>query len=276
MRITEYYIILGREGFLNDHATTIQAVLCNTVGEVSPLGTAYVGLVLEGLLRLFPKDGGKLLDACGITDKFLEACANNYFGIDSCDPDRVVVIYMTALARISLADEEFLQSKLPITFTVGTFGHSQLVDLIVKRFQVAGNGAHGLLFQTLWAMLLISFYPPSHTITFTNSVLEKANEIFGAFVYLLKNVNGDGSNLLSYEVEYDDDEEKIDRDTCAYDAWLQKQIACDRVHSSDFRHKLTDKLNGLRVALGNEYGRFLSTLDSAMLHQLQESLARDV
>lgn len=274
MRITEYYIIIGREGFLNEHATTIQTVLCNTVGEVSPLGTAYVGLVLEGLLRLFPKEGGKLLDSCGITDKFLEACANNYFCIDSCDPDRVIVIYMTALARIASADEDLLQSKLPLSLKVGTFGHSQLVDLYVKRFQVAGNGAHGLLFQTLWAMLLISFYPPSHTITLTTSVLEKANEIFGAFVYLLKNVTVDGSNLLSYEVEYDDDEEMIDRDTRAYDALLQEQTACDKAQSSDFRHKLTEKLNGLGVALGNdEYGRFLSTLDSAMLQQLQESLA---
>lgn len=273
MQITEYYIILGREDFLNDHAITIQAVLCNTVGEVSPLGTAYVGLVLEGLLRLFPKEGGKLLDSCGIMDKCLEACANNYFGVDSCDPDRGIVIYMTALARISLADTALLQSKLPITLKVGTFGHSQLVDLYVKRFQVAGNGAHGLLFQTLWAMLLISFYPPSHTITLTNSVLEKANEIFVAFVYLLKNANRDGSNLLSYEVEYDDDEEMIDRDTRAYDALLQEQTACDKVQSLDFRHKLKEKLHGLGVALGNdEYCRFLSTLDGAMLQQLQESL----
>ncbi len=117
-------------------------------------------------------------------------------------------------------------------------------------------------------------YPPSHTITLTNSVLGKANEIFGAFVYLLKNANKDGSNLLSYEVEYDDDEELVDRDTRAYDALLQEQTACDKVQSTDFRHKLTEKLNGLSVAMGNdEYGRFLSTLDSAMLQQLQESLA---
>ena len=274
MRITEYYIILGKEDFLNDHATTIQAVLCNIVGEVSPRGTAYVGLVLEALLRLFPSEGGNLLDSCGITDKFLEACAQNYFVIDSCDPDRVIVIYMTALARISLANPTFLQNKLPITLQAGSFGHSQLVDLFVKRFQVAGNGAHGLLFESLWGMLLISLYPPSHTITLTNAVLEKANEIFGAFVYLLKNVNRDGSNLLSYEVECDDDEEKIERDTYAYDVLLQEQAARDKLHSSNFRHQLTEKLNGLGVALGNDdYGRFLSTLDSTMLQQLQEMLA---
>ena len=274
MRITEYYIILGKEGFLNDHATTIQAVLCNIVGEVSPRGTAYVGLVLEALLRLFPSEGGKLLDSCGIADKFLEACAHNYFVIDSCDPDRVIVIYMTALARISLANPAFLQNKLPITLQAGTFGHSQLVDLFVKRFQVAGNGAHGLLFESLWGMLLISFYPLSHTITLTNSVLEKANEIFGAFVYLLKNVSRDGSNLLSYEVECDDDEENIERDSCAYDVLLQEQAARDKLHSSNFRHQLTEKLNGLGAALGNDdYGRFLSTLDSTILQPLQEMLA---
>ena len=275
MRITEYYIILGKEGFLNDHATTIQSVLCNTVGEVSARGTAYVGLVFEALLRLFPYEGGKLMDSCGIIDKILVACANNYYGIDSCDPDRVVVIYMTALARISLADPAFLQNKLPITLQAGTFGHSQMVDLLVKRFQLAGNGAHGLLFQTLWATLLLSFYPPSsHTSPLTNSVLEKSNEIFSAFVYLLKNVHKDGSNLLSYEVECDDDEEKIDRDTCVYDSLVQEQAARDKARSSDFRDKLTEKLNGLCAALGNEeYSRFLSTLDATVLQQLQEALA---
>lgn len=274
MRITEYYIILGKEGFLNDHATTIQSVLCSTVGEVSARGTAYVGLVFEALLRLFPYEGGKLMDSCGI-DKILEACANNYYCIDSCDPDRVVVIYMTALARIALADPAFLQNRLPITLQAGTFGHSQMVDFFVKRFQVAGNGAHGLLFQTLWATLLLSFYPPSSNPSpLTNSVLEKSNEIFGAFVYLLKNVHKDGSNLLSYEVECDDDEEKIDRDTCAYDSLVQEQAANDKARSSDFRDKLTEKLNGLCAALGNEeYVRFMSTLDATILQQLQEALA---
>lgn len=273
MRITEYYIILGRDGFLNDHATTIQAVLCNIVGEVSPRGAAYVGLVLEALLRLFPSEGGKMLD-CGIIDKFLEACANNYFGIDSCDPDRVIVIYMTALARVSLANPALIQNKLPTTLQAGTFGHAQLVDLYVKRFQVAGNGAHGLLFQSIWGMLLLSFYPPSHIITLTNSVLERSNDIFGAFVYLLRNVNRDGSNILSYEVECDDEEERIDRDTSAYDALLQEQATCDKLLSSNFRHQLTKKLSGLSVALGNdEYCRFLSTLDNIILQQLQEMLA---
>ena len=274
MRITEYYIILGREGFLNDHATTIQAVLCNIVGEVSPRGTACVGLVLEALLRLFPSEGGEVLDCCGVTEKILEACANNYFGVDSCDPDRVIVIYMTALARMSLVNSTFLQSKLPITLQTGTFGNSQLVDLYVKRFHVAGNGAHGLLFQTLWGMLLLSFYPPSHSITLTSSVLEHANDIFGAFVYLLRNVNRDGSNLLPYEVDCDDDEEKLDRDTCAYDSLLQEQTKCDKVHSSNFRHQLKEKLSGIGAVLGNdEYGRFLSTLDSTILQLLQETLA---
>jgi len=274
MRITEYYIILGREGFLNDHATTVQAVLCNTVGEVSPRGAVYVGLVLEALLRLFPSEGGKVLDCCGMTDKFLEACANNYFGIDSCDPDRVIVLYMTALARISLASPTLLQLKLPITLEAGTFEHAQFVDLYVKRFQVAGNGAHGLLFQSIWGMLLLSFYPPSQITNLTNPVLERANDIFGAFVYLLRNVNSDGSNILSYEVECDDEEEKIDRDTCAYDTVLQEQAKCDKVLSSNFRHHLTKMLGGLSAALGNdEYVQFLCTIDSTILQQLHGMLA---
>ena len=274
MRITEYYIITGKDDFLNDHATTIQDVLCNIVGVVSPRGTAYVGLVLESLLRLFPSEGGNLLDCCGIISKILEACASNYFGTDSCDPDRVVVIYLTALTRISLANPGFLSSKLPINLQSGTFGNANLVDLLVKKFQVAGNGAHGLSFQTLWGMLLLSFYPPSHTLTLTNIVLEKANEIFVAFVYLLKNVNRDGSNILSYEVEFDDEEETIDRDKSTYDALVQEQAACDKILATNFRQQLKEKLNGLSNALGNEeYARFLGTVESATLQQLQDLLA---
>lgn len=274
MRITEYYIILGREAFLNDHAATIQSVLSNVVGEVSPLGAAYVGLVLEALLRMFPSEGGKVLHCCGIVDKFLEACGNNYFGIDSCDPDRVVVIYMTALARIILANPDFLQSKLPISLQSGMFGHAQLVDLFVKRFQVAGNGAHGLLLQSFWGMLLLSFYPPSRTSPFTNAVLGKSNAIFSAFVYLLRNVNSDGSNILSYEVEFDDEEEIIDRDLSAYDSLVEEQTKSDKLLPSNFRHRLKEMFGGLGLAIGSdEYNRFMTTIDNDTLQQLQQLLS---
>jgi hypothetical protein len=267
MRITEFYIILGREGFLIDHATTVQAVLRCVIGEISPRGTAYVGLVLEALLRLFPSEGGKMLDCCGITEKCLRACGNNYFGIDSCDPDRVIVIYMTALARMFFVDPDLLQSKLPISLQSGTFGHAQLVNLYVTRFQVAGNGAHGLLFQTLWGMLLLSFLPPSpfHRFTMTQCVLEKANDIFSAFVYLLRNVDTNLSNIISYEVEFDD-ETRIDRNTlCAYDALVLEQTNYDKLHCSNFRRLLREKLDSLSVA---EYNRLLSMLDNDIVHQI--------
>ena len=131
MRITEYYILLGGATFLNDHATTLETVLRNLVGEVRPRGTAYVALVIEALLRAFPKEGGSMLVESGILQVFLEACAWNYWEEETCEPDRVIVLYLTALARILLSTPCALQGLLPLALRSGAvFGEEELV-----RFQ---------------------------------------------------------------------------------------------------------------------------------------------
>ena len=104
-----------------------------------------------------------------------------------------------------------------------------MISLYLDKFQVAGNGAHGLLIQKLWALLLLSFYPPCPLPTCSNSVLGKSNEIFGRVVYLLENVNADGSNLLSYEVGCDEEEETVGIGSEAYEVLLQEQRATVRI-----------------------------------------------
>lgn len=226
MRVTEHYIALGQSHFLIDHAATIQSVLSNIVGEVRPRGAAYTFLVIEALLRSFPAEGGSLLQSCGVLSKFAVACASSFYEEDKCEPDRVIVLYLTALARIALSTPSVLQSLLPVKLPSGNvFGGEELISLLLLKFQVAGNGAHGLLFQKLWAMLLLSFYPPSQLPTCSNIVLRKSNAIFSKLVYVLKNANHDGTNLLSYEVEYDDDEETVDIGADMYESLLQEQRA---------------------------------------------------
>lgn len=84
------------------------------------------------------------------------------------------------------------------------------IALYILKFKVAGNGAFGLLFQKLWAMLLLSFYPPSASISCSPIVLNSSSEIFPLFTHVIKNVHSDRSNLLAYEVEYDEAGETFD------------------------------------------------------------------
>lgn len=201
MRITEHYIILGGGTFLNDHSNTIQQILRNVIGEVRPRGTAYIFLVVEALLRLFPLEGGILLRDCGVLNTFINACALSYFEDDKCEPDRVIVLYLTALSRVFLASPSTLQSLLPTKLPSGAiFGEEEWISLYLLKFQVAGNGAHGLLFQKLWAVLLLSVYPSPFTI-------KQSNQIFDKLLYVLRNLSPNGSNVLSYEVACDDEED---------------------------------------------------------------------
>jgi hypothetical protein len=202
MRITEHYILLGGASFLNDHSNTVQHVLRTVVGEVRPRGTAYIFLVVEALLRSFPVEGGLLLRDCGVLNTLIYSCALSYFEDDKCEPDRVIVLYLTALARVFLSAPSILQSLFPANLQSGaSFGEEEWISLYLLKFQVAGNGAHGLLFQKLWAILLLSVYPSPCTV-------KKSNQIFDKLLYVLKNLNPSGSNVLSYEVVYDDEEDK--------------------------------------------------------------------
>jgi hypothetical protein len=64
--LAENYIIVGGHSFLNEHSATLQTMLLNLVGEVSPRGQAHVTLVTEALLKRFPEEGGSLLLQCGV------------------------------------------------------------------------------------------------------------------------------------------------------------------------------------------------------------------
>lgn len=221
MRVTEHYIMLGGATFLNDHAGTVQMVLSNLIGEVNPRGTAYVFLVVEALLRCFPAEGGALLQSCGACNALLLACGSSFFEEEKCEPDRAIVLYLTSLARVVLSAPEALQ--LPLTLPSGAvFGEGELVSLYLRKFQVAGNGAHGLLFQKLWALLLLSFYPPCRSPR-SDAVLRESNAIFNIFTVLLKNVSKDGTNVLSYEIGYDDEEEPCHIGEDFYESLLQEQ-----------------------------------------------------
>ena len=121
-KLAEYYIIFGGVTFLNDHAGTLQTMLLNLVGEVSPRGQAHITLVTEALLKRFPVEGGQLLLQCGLLKKLVDASAL------ATEPDRVIVFYMTALARVFLAAPELLEST-DIFVPGAAFGASELVSL---------------------------------------------------------------------------------------------------------------------------------------------------
>jgi len=274
MRITEYYIMHGGASFLNDHAQTIQEVLCNLVGEVRPRGLAYVALVIEALLRSYPTEGGSLLFQCGLVKRFLEACAANYWEKDDCEPDRVIVLYLTALARILLSNLRMLSNILPVVSSSGeVFGEEQLVSMYISKFQVAGNGAHGLLFQKLWAILLSSFVPPCEVSPVINNyALSRSKEIFsGIFSYILRNVNADGSNLLSYDVGYDGEEEDIiDTGADRYELLLQETSKKDAMATLCFKDFLSSKLCNLPNVLGHDaYQQFLQMIGNDTMAELE-------
>jgi len=269
MRITEHYIILGGAAFLNDNTASIQMVLQNVVGEVRPRGTAYIFLVIEALLCSFPVEGGSLLQSCGILKRFTEACASSYFEDDTCEPDRVIVLYLTALARISLASPSMLQSLLPLK----DFGEEEFISLLLLKFEVAGNGAHGLFFQKLWALFLLSLYPPCNLTSCSNIVLGKSNSIFQKFLYVLSNVdNSLATNVLSYEV-CGEEEETVDICAENYEALLQEQRMKDIVFVASFQESVSAIMNRLPTELGGQkYEQFLGIVGSDMLRQLEQAL----
>jgi len=272
MRITQQYILLGGAGFLNEHATSIQSVLNNFVGKVRPRGTAYIHLVVESLLMSFPIEGGVLLNQSGVLKTFMEACACSFFELDSYEPDRVVVLYMTALARIIIASPSTLQTLLPITFPSTVFAEEQLIQMYLMKYQIAGNGAHGLLFQKLWSMLLLSFYPPCQLTSCSRFVLGRSNEVFNNFIHVLKNVKADGTNLISYEI-HDEEEETVDIGADIHEALQQQQRTNDVVITTSFHEAVTTKMNGLAGQLGEKYQEFLTSIKSDTLQDLQSMLS---
>lgn len=237
MRITEQYILLGGATFLNEHAVTVQTTISNLVGEVRPRGVEYLFLVIESILRSFPVEGASLLHSCGALKILIEACASSYFEEDRSEPDRVIILYLSIIARILVSSPAMLQDNrlLPVILPSGaTFGEEELITLYTNKFQIAGNGAHGLLLQKMWALLLLSFYPPCQLV-YGGIVLQKSNKIFRILIYMLKNVKPNGDNLLSYEVGFNEDEETVDIGADTYD--LLQQGVRAKVRIASFVHK---------------------------------------
>eukprot|EP00804_Cyclotella_cryptica_P008499 CCRYP_004002-RB/>CCRYP_004002-RB protein AED:0.01 eAED:0.01 QI:3/1/1/1/1/0.75/4/605/1092 len=143
MKITEHYIILGGDDFLKEYGTTLQTVLVNLIGEVSPRGEAYIALVTETLLRKFPVEGGLLLLHCGVLKKFLDACSLNWSESKESEPDRVIVLYLTAMARIFIASPEMLESA-GLFSSESAFGINELVCP-----PCASNSSHTIKYLTL-------------------------------------------------------------------------------------------------------------------------------
>lgn len=275
MRITEHYILLGGATFLNDHATNIQMVLSNVVGEVRPRGTAYIFLPVEALLCSFPVEGASLLEQCGVLKIITEACAGAFFEDDRCEPDRVIVLYLTALARILLASPSTLQTLLPMKLPSGAnFGEQELIRMYLTKFPVAGNGGHGLLFQKLWALLLVSFYPPCLLAVCCSIVLGNSNAIYNQVIYLLQNMKADGSNVLSYEVGSDEEEETVSIGADVYRVLLQEQRRKDMVTITSLHEAISIKMNDLPNQLGHQkYHVFRSTIENDTLRQLEEAIS---
>ena len=276
MRITEHYIIIGQASFLNDHASTMQTVLSNVIGEVRPLGTAYIFLPLEALLCSFPVEGGSLLHGCGVLQRFLQACACSYFEQDDCEPDRVIVLYLSALARVFLANPAMLKGNLlPVTLPSAVFGEEEFLSLYLLKWQVGGNGAHGLLFQKLWALFLLSLYPPCQLASCSSIILGRSNsnDIFKMLLYVLKNVHPDGTNVLSYEIGWDEEDDTADVGSFdLYEVLHQNQRLQDVVVTTSFNEAVRTKMNGLANELGERYQEFMSTIGSDTLQQLEVAL----
>lgn len=222
MKIIEMYVLLGGRAFLGQHALTLQATLRSVVSqEINPRATSYFYLVIETILRAYPVDGGSLLLHSDVLQMFIRACASNHFGGQDCDPDRVIVLYLAALARVFLSDPRVMDTLLPVVqLASGTFHRENLVDLYLAKFQVAGNGAHGLMLQKLYMMFLLSI-PMSHSHQTTNEVLENCT-------YILRNRK---DSLLPYSVGHDEEDNIIDLGD--YDVLVAQHMQADIVSSTD-------------------------------------------
>ena len=136
MMIAEGYLLIGDISFLERNSSMIQHLLQSVIGKVAPIGEAYVSLVIESLLRKFPLEGGLLLLKGGILKDLLKFCSQNFFKVDSCEPDRVIILYLTTLARVLLYAPQFSDEILHACQQDGEaqFGYEELVRALFKIF----------------------------------------------------------------------------------------------------------------------------------------------
>lgn len=138
MMITEMHILIGGEKFLASHSESLCRLLRLVLDNVRPRGAKYIGLVLEALLREFPRDGGSLLLSSGILDIMLRSCALNYTENLQCEPDRVITVYLNALSRILVVSPSLSDNVLPLKTgadSIYSFGCRELVRRLPMLFQ---------------------------------------------------------------------------------------------------------------------------------------------
>ena len=221
MKIIEMYVLLGGRAFFGRHAVTLQTTLRGVASqEMSPRATAYFFLAVETILRAYPVDGASLLLRCDVLQMFIRACASSQFGEVDSDPDRVIVLYLSALARVFLSDDGnvFMDSLLPVQLASGTFHREELVDLYLAKFQIAGNGAHGLMLQKLYMMFLLSIQPTPH-------ILGKSDKLLEHCQYIIRNAKG--GLLLPYSVEVDEEDNIA---VGEYDVLVARHMQAVRLH----------------------------------------------
>jgi len=206
MKIIEAYIIVGRASF-NKHAPIFQYALNKVTGQVNPRGSQYVHLVFEALLRKYPSDGTTLLHNGGITQSMLQSCASNNnvnTTHDSYEPDDVIVLYLTSLARMLVQSSSSLDTKLPISVS-GQFNFGELLDLYFKLFQCAGEGKTGVFRQKLWVLCFLSLMPTSDSFTtnrFQKAIVQRLNQVLQSCLNVLSNESSNYSYLV---MDYDSD-----------------------------------------------------------------------
>jgi len=210
--ITETFIMVGGGEFLSENSSleTIVELLRLVVGHVRPKGAMYVALVLEALLRDFPEKGCALLVRAGVIGTMMQSCAANHVGEKRCEPDRIIVTYLTVLARAFVQTPQLIDT-LPIAPYVPSFGPQQLVQLYFRLFDhERPDSKEKPLRQRLWLLLLLSLLPEtSEAVTLLSASLL---ESFDQLMYICLdtfNSNVGNNQLEAYDVGYDSEEESV-------------------------------------------------------------------
>ena len=119
------------------------ASLSLLIGNVNPRGALYVNLIFESLLGAFPCQGVQLFIDGKIANNMICACAANYHNNSDCEPDRVIIIYLSVLARLLLHTSNVLDNIIPFTCKEGlVFGHDHLVMGVLKKPSCNSSATH--------------------------------------------------------------------------------------------------------------------------------------
>jgi len=267
MNITQGYILLGGTTFLSHHSSDLQQILILLVGNVNPRGAAYLNLIFECLLGAFPSQGVPLFIHGGIANKMIQSCAANYNDENDCEPDRVIIIYLSVLARLVLHSSNILDTILPISCKQTMFGHDHLLSLYFRFFEESGGGSS--LCQKLWTAFLLSLLPPSPTLNnFRVHLLELMDSLMSCCLDTIKQNN---TALIPYSVGYDSEEETVDFSKSSYQNLLDANLRMDTIYNADIRSLLKLKMQQLSSDLNkSDHDRLLQSVRPNVLYELEQ------